>query len=213
MENFYSYLNVLSWGKFNELNVPINFDKLRYCYEKYKNYAIQYNSSKPLIRRFGISLISCTEKIDDPTAFGSLLEYYDKTGIKLQETDFSKKTEAWHDSGLEESFNEISDHLYRSHFLILKPGGYFPYHRDYNGFPMLRIIITIKNCKKENFIFGLDDTLLSLQDEKIYLVNTNLSHFACNISPKDEKEVVFIVMNVLIDKKTEKFLFRNLKIR
>lgn len=212
LDNYISFLNYISLGNCNELILNIDYDLLYTVYEKYENCKIQYNPRKPHIKRYGLNLVSIDNEIASYPCLDSLYQYNLDNKCKINETDFKIKNLLWYECKFNVVFEEIEDLIIRSHYIILPPGGYFPVHRDYSGKNISRLLITIKNCNHESFVFILEDRVLPLRNQKSYLINTCLSHYVANLSPNNE-DSVFIVINFLVTKKSMSFLYNRMKIK
>ena len=208
-----SYFLISNIGKIAKLKFKFhaNMDEI---VKKY--HWVKYNprSNKQHIPRFGMSLTSLDGQMYPYTTpdLDSLKEYNQENNTTYNDFSFTLKTPLWYDLSLDEYFNDIKDDIKRSHLIMLPPGGYFPYHRDglKESNLTFRIILTLKNCHKNNLCFILDNQVLNLQNNCFYYINTRLEHTVVNISGR-EAESIFGVFTIPINQTNINWLMKNLE--
>lgn len=136
--------------------------------------------------RFGCSITSLDGGDSGTPDLFSLKQYNESQGTQYTEMSFCKPT-IW-----ARPFDHLLKRIEigRSHYLQLRHGGFFPWHRD-PDLDTFRLIYTIQNCSNKHLLWALDDRILDLQDKKWYIINTKKKHcvFSTDIS-------TFAVFNV-----------------
>lgn len=156
---------------------------------------VRYNPRKEILR-WGASLTSLDGGMSGVPDLDSIREYNKENNTDYREKSFNVKTPLFrHFSFLDQHFD-----LGRSHILRLGPGGYFPYHRDYDG-ETFRLIYTINGCQEENFVWILQDKVIKLQNHKWYYINTKMIHSVFSFNGCE-----FAVFNVLVNQRSKSSL-------
>mgnify|MGYP003678543247 CR=1 FL=1 len=88
---------------------------------------VQYNPRKKIDRE-GLSITSLDGGMTGKPDLDSLYEYYNKTGIALDETNFTTKTPVY--DYFKQWLDPLQAYLGRTHVIRLNRGGFFPPHRD-----------------------------------------------------------------------------------
>jgi hypothetical protein len=167
-----------------ELKLPVNMSELDSV-----NYNwIQYNPRK-VNSRHGCSITSLDGNDTGVPDLDSVFEYNKLNNTNYKEIDFNKPTV--HAKPFDEFLSKFD--VGRSHYIKLTNGGNFPWHRD-NDHNTFRIIYTIKNCDVNHLIWLEDETLIKLENNKWYFINTKKKHCVIGLS-----ESIFAVFNVKID--------------
>lgn len=171
---------------------------------------LRYNPRKP-IERYGLSITSLDGKLTGIPDLDSLYEYNKENKTNYSERDFTTYTPVFNQE-LQEIFNPIKNYIFRSHILKLKPGGYFPPHRDFNGLNIdsFRLIVPLKNMNPPDFTFILNEKIQHWNYGSIYFVDTAKMHYLFNAS---FESCYMIVFNVDLNEKTVQFVTKNLKQR
>ena len=129
IESFYQF------GDQTELEINFNTEKVLEDLELFSDKWSQYNSNKPHIAREGLCVINERGQVGPGPALESLYEWNRKHNTSYSELDFNIPTELYHHSDeLQKGLGDILPYCFRTHFLKLKPGGFFPAHRDYRGY-------------------------------------------------------------------------------
>lgn len=155
----------------------------------------QYNSLKPNIPRFGLSITSLDGLINGDD-LESLYQWNKNNNTSYDEMSFKKYTDVFSLSReLQPIFKSFDPFVGRSHVINLKKGGYFPPHRDDWGSKdqqTLRLFLPISMCNPPHMYFMLNDNLLHFNMGYLYFINTNIEHNLFSFSD----DCYFIVMNI-----------------
>ncbi len=191
------YLN--KYGEIVELEIPISWPELT---EMEFNW-VQYNPRKDN-KRYGCSITSLDGGDSGRPDLDSLKEYNRENNTKLDETSFKVPTVH------AKPFNYFLSNadIGRSHYLNLKAGGYFPWHRDYDK-NTFRVICTVSHCSKNSMVWLEDERLLHLEDHRWYYINTKIQHAVFSF----DDQCVFAVFNVLNTNRSISFIENHFKIR
>jgi len=169
----------------------------------------QYNSHKPWIPRQGLCIINEDGVNKAGPALDSLLEWNKVHGTNYTELDFNVSTPVLTDTILNDFLSPIRQWCYRSHFLKLPPGGYFPPHRD-KSWESIRLILPLFNCNSPLTRFILEDKTLSFELGRMYFVNTLKEHTLFNASA--DQDSIWLVLNYEVNDDSVKWIHRNLAI-
>lgn len=176
----------------------INYDPRKFLesINQFEDNWVQYNRSKPFIRREGLSLLSLDGGFSGIPDLDSLREYNNLNGTMLIENDIKTPTPAY-EYALP-YFDFIKEHAVRTHVIRLHPGGFFPIHRDNNSINVksFRLFVPLANCNPPEMFFMIDDDyrVLNFDHGSVYFINTSLPHAVFNAS--SSKTSYFIVVNV-----------------
>lgn len=166
----------------------------------------RYNPRKD-IPRYGVSCTSLTGEIETPSIdLDSILEYNRENGTSYTELSFKTPTKYFH--LIRPWIIGLEDHVRRSHILKLKPGGFFPIHRDIRRVDIMsfRLFLPILNCNPPHMAFIIDDKIQTFEHGKIYFINTSLAHAVTNFSMK---ESIFGVVNVELNEQAVRWVMKN----
>lgn len=181
--------------EYYETHFSINLPKITIDTNSSELSWVRYNPRKD-IARWGVSLTSLDGQMGGRPDLDSLREYNRENNTSYREKSFNVKTPIYrHFSVLDEHFD-----LGRSHIIRLGPGGYFPYHRDYDE-ETFRLIYTIKGCEESNFVWVLQDKVIKLQNNQWYYINTKMIHSVFSFTGCD-----FAVFNVIMNDKSKNSL-------
>jgi hypothetical protein len=192
------------------LDIKINEVELLNQLKKFDDKWSKYNNHKPDIRRDGLCIIN-EDGINKPgPALNSLAEWNKEHGTNLSELDFDTTTPVFEETMLKDVLGDIRSECYRSHFLRLPPGGYFPPHRDFsmNSF---RVILPIYNCNPPSTRFMIEDKTLSWDHGRFYIINTLKEHTLFNAS--DGVDSIWLVLNVKLSQKSCAWSYKNMSVR
>lgn len=199
--DFYQY------GDFYKINHHLDISKINQDLKPFNNKWSQYNTRKPYIRREGLCVFNYCGKCGPNPALDSLKEYNRLHGTNLTETDAHVPTELYHSSPeLQRYFKPLLGSVVRTHFLKLKPGGFFPPHRDHTrGIQnSIRIIIPIRHCAPPSSNFILEDKILYMDHGSSYIINTTKLHWLFNADSLNSS--IWLVINAKINKQTMEFV-------
>lgn len=210
IQSFYQY------GDQNRLEIQVDVEKVLEDLELFESKWSQYNTLKPWIRREGLCVINERGECGPGPALESLSEWNKKNNTNLTELDFNIPTEFYHQSQeIQNALKDILPYCFRTHFLKLKPGGFFPEHRDFIGYSedqkSLRLIIPIQNCNPGSMRFMIEDRTLQWDMGSMYLVNTNKVHSLFNLNPSEDS--IWLVINCQVCKEVFEWTSKNLSIR
>jgi len=178
--------------------------------EQFKDKWSKYNSFKPDIPREGLCIIN-EDGINKPgPALDSLLEWNKAHNTNFNELDFNVSTPVYTDTILNEFLSPIRKWCYRSHFLKLPPGGYFPPHRD-KSWESIRLIQPLFNCNPPLTRFMLEDKTLHWELGRMYFVNTLKEHTLFNAS--SDQDSIWLVLNYIVNEESITWIRRNLAIK
>lgn len=171
----------------------------------------QYNPQKPWIAREGLCILNERGTCGPGPALDSLTDYNNKHGTKWKEEDFAVPTELLREvKELQDLMGDMVKWSVRSHFLKLKPGGFFPPHRDhvYGEPTSFRLIVPIANCNPPNARFMIEDRTLFWEEGTMYAVDTAKMHTLFNASPNMDS--VWLVINARVCDQSVGFVSKNL---
>jgi len=171
---------------------------------------VQYNPRKDIPRK-GLSIFSLDGGMSGVPDLDSLKIYNEEYGTNHSERHFDVPTPVFTESvELQEFLKPFKGNLFRSHFIRLNPGGYFPPHRDMYGINMysFRIVVPLKNVNPPNVMFGFGGEASCVwQKGSMYFFNTNRTHYLVNMSHEDSD---WMVLNVALNEDTVNTVSYNL---
>lgn len=170
----------------------------------------KYNSHKPDIQRDGLCIINEDGINKAGPALDSLTEWNRENGTNLSELDFDTSTPVYEQTVLKDVLKDIRSECYRSHFLRLPPGGYFPPHRDFS-MDSFRVILPVYNCNPPNARFMIEDKTLHWDHGRFYIINTLKEHTLFNCS--DGLDSIWLVLNVKLSEKSVAWSYKNMSIK
>jgi hypothetical protein len=192
--------DIHQYGDFYKLSYYLNTNKILKTLEDFESKWSHYNPKKEHIPREGLCVFNYSGKCGPGPALDSLKEYNLIHNTNIGESDCNKPTELfWQSKELQEFFEPLVGSVVRTHFLRLKPGGFFPPHRDHtrgvqNSF---RIIVPIYNCQPPHSNFILEDKILYMEHGHPYVINTTKLHWLFNADAEDNQ--IWLVINAKID--------------
>lgn len=158
---------------------------------------VQYNPRKKIDRE-GLSITSLDGGLSGKPDLDSLYEYYNETGILLNETHFKTKTPVY--EYFKEWLDPIKDYLGRTHVIKLNPGAYFPPHRDnkHSSIETFRLFLPL-NYDMQRIFFMLENTKMEFENGKMYFVDTARMHTLFNTSINS---FYFVVVNIILSQES-----------
>lgn len=199
--------DIHQYGDFYELNYFLDTSKILRTLKSFDRKWSQYNPRKSHIAREGLCVFNYEGRCGPGPALDSLKEYNRIHKTNVGESDCNKPTELyWESQELQNFFQPIIGSVVRTHFLRLKPGGFFPPHRDHtrgvqNSF---RIIVPIHNCDPPTSNFVLEEKILHMKQGRAYVVNTTKLHWLFNAHTYEDQ--IWLVVNAKIDKTCMEFI-------
>ena len=208
----YDIRYITQFGDQVELTRSLNCNKLIKDTEYFKDIWSRYNPRKN-IERYGLCVLNDKGKVGPGPALDSLWEYNNENNTHINETDCNVPTELYmYSKELQDKLEDILHWCCRTHFIKLKPGGFFPVHRDHkfgeqNTF---RLIVPVANCNPPHCRFMIEDKTLYWNHGKMYAVDTTKAHTLFNASMKDS---IWLVINALVCEESIDFVCKNLAIK
>lgn len=205
--NILTPYSFFQYGDFYQLKHTINTSKILKTLKDFEDKWSQYNPRKSHIAREGLCVFNYEGRCGPGPALDSLKEYNRIHGTNIGETDCDKPTELfWESQELQAFFEPLIGSVVRTHFLRLKPGGFFPPHRDHtrgvqNSF---RIIIPIQNCDPPHSNFILEDKVLYMKHGSAYIINTTKLHWLFNAHTNQDQ--VWLVVNAKMDQNCMEYI-------
>lgn len=205
----YLYNHISSLGSFFSLS--ISFDSLDFNSElKSENIQwVKYNKNKTWSRRYGLSLYSLNGETSGEIDLNSILEWNRSHGTQYNELSFRQPTKYWkHFHSISSQLENLQDHLGRSHLLKLDEGGMFPPHRDnYREGDFAFRLLSFFNCSPSALHLNLDGQYIKFQSNKLYFLNTRLTHSLVSFQP----EAIILILNVELNKQTVQYILENIE--
>jgi len=154
---------------------------------------VQYNPRKKIDRE-GLSITSLDGGMTGKPDLDSLYEYYNETGIALDETNFTTKTPVY--DYFKQWLDPLQAYLGRTHVIRLNRGGFFPPHRDnkHSNIDSFRLFLPLNYTSNQNF-FLLEDSKMEFKNGVMYFIDTAKMHTLFNTN---EKPFYFVVANVVL---------------
>ena len=203
----YLYDSLARYGDVYPLKQMVNpYDVLKKL-QLFKHDWIPYNPRKN-IPRYGLSITSLDGGLSGIPDLDSVKEYNIKHNLKLDETDFNKKTELW--PFIEKGLLPFENYLGRTHFIRLDRTGCFPPHRDQYSIELksFRLFIPLENCNPPNTYFIIDDKIYHWEHGRVYFINTCKEHTIFTTL----NQSTFVVANIIIDEQSVNTVLKNLLI-
>jgi|TARA_R110000744_G_scaffold116977_3_gene218739 hypothetical protein len=199
--------DIYQYGDFYRIHHNIDTSKILDTLELFESKWSQYNTRRSHIPREGLCVFNYDGVCGPNPALDSLKQYNELHSTNLTESDANVPTELYNASPeLQEYFKPLIGSVVRTHFLKLKPGGFFPPHRDHtkgkqNSF---RIIVPIINCEVPCSNFILEDKILNMNCGSSYIINTTKMHTLFNADA--HRDSIWLVINAKIDERSLKFI-------
>jgi len=191
------HLTLSSFGDQSQLSIGMdNIDDFIQWTELNFEY-VKYNPRKD-VNRYGLSITSLDGGVSGIPDLDSLREYNKENNVHYREQDFTCFTPVSKHPELKKLLDPFRDYIFRTHILKLKPGGFFPPHRDFTKYKVdsCRLIIPLKNISPPSVNFIIEDQILNWESGKMYFVNTAKLHSLANSSFNDS---YWIVINCRLD--------------
>jgi hypothetical protein len=179
LERQLNYAAIVSCGDFLETLYPkINYESVAKKVLDYGDVHGWYERVNPGVK--GLSIVNRDGSPISPSV-DSIRSYNKENGTNYLETDFRKKTELF-DLIVDDIplLKDAEKYLCRSHFINMRAGGIFPPHHD--GLDAFRIVIPIWNTGTNDFKWGFEDRILSMQEGKSYFLNTLKNHWVVSFT-------------------------------
>ena len=158
---------------------------------------VQYNPRKKIARQ-GLSITSLDGGMSGIPDLDSLYEYYNKTGIVLDETNFTTKTPVY--EYFKEWLDPIEPYLGRTHVIRLNRGAFFPPHRDnkHSKIDSFRLFLPL-NYNSQHTFFLLEDKKMQFNNGTMYFIDTAKMHTLFNTS---DDPFYFVVVNIILSEES-----------
>jgi len=171
------YQRLFTLGDLIPLKFKFEPDRLLNQLSRWESSWQKYNQRDGGIARYGLPYTSIDGGLIDPISLDSIRQYNQANNTHYIENDFHHLTEVGLGLPDFQPFNElIGDQLFRSHFLRLSRGGYFPPHRDAIYNTSFRIILPINFRKDVSFFIWQDKEILNFENGRMYMMNTVKRH-------------------------------------
>ncbi len=212
-----TYNHFFQFGDHIRLTQSIDTARFAQDLEEFDNDWNQYNEFKPQIRREGLCILNEDGINKRGPAISSILEWNKTYGTSWSEEDFVVPTPVYHKSiDMQNLLGPILPYICRTHILKIKPGGYFPPHRDayYRGgieSETFRLLMPLYNTSSPWFRFMVEDATLPWTNGDLYAVNTQKEHTLFNTSI--DKDSYWIVINAKVCEEMFNYVTSNLSIR
>lgn len=207
----YDISHLSQFGDQYPLERSLCIDSITNELENFKDKWSPYNPRKDWIARDGLCVLNERGACGPGPALDSLGEYNRENNTSFTEQDFNKPTELYHNSGaLQYVMEDMLPWCIRTHFLRLRPGGYFPPHRDHNlgEQKTFRLIIPVENCNPPYARFILEDKSLYWNLGTMYYINTTKQHSLFNAST--DMDSIWLVINAIVSDESVEFVSKNL---
>lgn len=201
------YQRLFTLGDIVPLDFKFNTSDIMRQLEQWEDLWQKYNQRDNGIARYGLPYTSIDGDIVDPISLDSIRQYNVANGTHYIENDFCHLTEVG--SGIPEfqDFNKIiGDQLFRSHFLRLSRGGYFPPHRDAIYNTSFRIILPLNFRKDVSFFLWEDERILNLENGRMYMMNTVKRHSLFSMFD----HMTLAVFNIGLNERIVREMYRHL---
>lgn len=199
--------DIYQYGDFYPISKHINVSNVMKTLEIFEDKWSQYNTRRAHIPREGLCVFNYDGVCGPNPALDSLKQYNELHNTDLKETDAHVPTELYqYSSELQEYFKPLIGSVVRTHFLRLKPGGFFPPHRDHTKGKQtsFRIIVPIANCEPPYTNFILEDKILRMTHGTSYVINTTKEHTLFNAN--NNLDSIWLVINCKIDDRSLSFI-------
>ena len=199
MSDFNLYNTILAYGDQIKLNL-YHSSSIISKLKQFDNDWSEYNPRKN-INRWGLSVTNLDGKLGSGPDLDSLYEYNKENKTNYTELDFDVPTPAY--NIVSEYCDPFKKWLFRTHFIKLKPGGFFPDHVDNIGpnISSFRLIVPIETLNSlDDGYFIYDDKILQWKYNQLYFLNTCKRHTVFNANLDEDS--IFLVMNVKLTKES-----------
>ena len=207
--NILTPYSFFQYGDFYQLKHTINTSKILKTLKDFEDKWSQYNPRKSHIAREGLCVFNYEGRCGPGPALDSLKEYNRIHGTNIGETDCDKPTELfWESQELQAFFEPLIGSVVRTHFLRLKPGGFFPPHRDQFTIEVntFRLFIALKNCNPPHNYFIIDNKIYNWDHGRVYFINTCKEHTVFTTGNTS----TFCVANIIINNDSVQQVLDNL---
>lgn len=128
----------------------------------------------------------------------SMPEIFQKLGRQATEMDCTEKTLAYTNMPCLSPILDLFPQLGRTFMVKCNMGGYFVPHRDHPQLnrSVFRIIVFLKNCKRNEYDFLFDDKSLEIEEGRAYVVNTRRTHRAFSFVDNSIQMVMNVPLNM-----------------
>ena len=177
LEKVAAEVQLLSLGDFVPLSIKINTSLFDQEIKKYDNDWCDYLPRTDRINnRKALSLVTFPGFSYNEAP--SLPEARRKLGHNLKEIDCNQKTEVFETCTSLHQILNLFPSLGRTFLVKSNMGGYFVPHRDHPQLSrdVFRILVFLKNCKRYDYDFILEDKCLEIEEGRAYMVNTRKTH-------------------------------------
>ena len=198
---------LIRFGDVYSLKPRLDFDKFYEGLNLFQDKWVQYNPRKDILRK-GLSITSLDGGMSGIPDLDSIKEYSIKNNIKLEESDFNKRTEFY--PYVESILHPFKKYLGRTHIIKHAPGGQFPPHRDDFRLEIksCRLFLPIEDCNPPLNYFILDNKILNFVHGQLYFLNTCKEHTVFTTLG----HTMFMVVNITINEESVKTILENIAV-
>lgn len=165
---------------------------------------VQYNKSKPQIKRKGLSLFSLEGEVSGEVDLNSIAEHNAYNGTDYNEMSFRTPTKYWEMlRGDFEDLIPLEPHIGRSHFISFEEGGFFPPHRDLGE--SIRLISFFSSS--DDLCLVSDKRQIQFSPGRLYFLNTRKTHSIVNFYGNS----IILVLNIGCNASTFRWVTNHLK--
>ena len=200
------YNRLFTLGDIVPLKYSYNPDSILKQLDVWEDYWQKYNPRDGGIPRYGLPYTSIDGNIIDPISLDSIRVYNQLNGTRYLEEHFCHLTDVGKNIKELQPLNEmLGDQIYRSHFLRLSKGGFFPPHRDAIYNTSFRLIMPL-DFKQDTTFFMYEGKPLNLENGRVYLMNTVKIHSLFSMV----NHMTMLVFNVGLNERIVKDIYSNL---
>lgn len=210
-ERGFLWNSLVNLGGFTKLRFKIDPYITEKQLHQFNNNWCKYNEIKdPDNNRWGLALTSKSGDINDNKHLNSFSYLKLTHGLVLSESDFTTPTAAYH--GLPEIakiVDNFSPDIGRVHLLRIDRGGFWPFHRDYQGAvpEYFRLLLFFGNVYPTTFCSIFNNNIVNFEKGSLYFANTQLEHSVFSMIDN----VYCLVLTVKLNQRTHDLILQNLE--
>lgn len=175
-DNLLQFQRLATLGALASLRLNVCRNTLLGELSKFESHWYDYAPNKPATKRFALSITSTDGTM---AGVGSLEELC--PGQKgSSELDYNQVTEVYNSSTeIQKVINKFLPNIGRSRLVNIKPGGYFPPHRDIDVRNLpdhFRLFLPLSDFSGNDAVFIIDDKIRYLETGRLYFIDTTKIH-------------------------------------
>ena len=211
LERGFLWNSLVNLGGITKLNISINYNLVEEQLKQFENNWCRYNNVKdPTNNRWGLPLTSLSGNIDDNGHLNSFHYLKEQHQMDLSENDFTKPTAAYHAlTEISKIVDTFAPDIGRIHILRIDRGGFWPFHRDYQGAvpEYFRLLLFFGNIYDTSFCAIFNNQLINFEKGRLYFANTQLEHSVFSLVDS----VYCLVLTVKLNKRTHDLILSSLQ--